>query len=994
MTWGTRAVGAVGYGGSETNAIIPNATPSDVALLADLTLGAGLAPRNSMVGAVVGSYLYVGGGWDATPTGYHDWWKVNLATGAITALADIPLSPNIGDGAVALIGTVIYIAGGDGWNSLVAFDTATETWNTGLSGLFYPDLSGRQLGNASGVEIGGKLYVFGGFDYTPNAYVNHLGVYNPATNTWVWTDTWAGDAPTGRGYHAAVAYGGKMYVFGGYSGSGMADCWVYDPGTAVWTQLADIPTVLGGNTDSFGQTVVIGDRAFLSTGHHVLEYRFASDEWFVHNGLWDEPHDYTSWIDWSGATQLYGFLGIDYDYTTDSTQVEVASVSQVVGSAVTQFLTWSPTGEGSVTLNRRTGVRGTWTVQGEGSFALTPAQSVPPQLLTITGEAFFYLRGQTYDPSSSVQTNGAVPVGATTITIDPAPAPIAAGTVIDFGGTAVLVVNAVAAGATTIVVYPVAAPIPDNTVGTYTTSAPPTPPPIPGPGPITDAGIQPVRIPYVLKVVTKTGTVVAELPMALVTDVTWELNKPGQISFTLPMNDVTTLSAQPFTEVQLWRGTSPIFWGVITRPQAGPTEVTFQAPGLLWYFSRRNFGDNEPHNWVNNGDFESSMAGWKNVRANNSMNPNLGTAERRSDRAVSGDWAVRLSQNVTEGDNWLNYEFQHIAPSDREVIWTAVAWFYLESFTGRALEGRGLQLERFSTTKSEGHGIYYVDKYTPLGYWIKAQASMIQPRGTTNLINVRLYMPNGVIWWDRVSLYQNEALYFTQDDQAAIEAALVQHAQDSTYGKSDLNIGTYTPASGVLRDRTYQFSEAGRIGEAMEEFTQLKDGLDYSIAITGTSRTFTTHFPRRGTRVPFTLQLGVNIESFTWSYDGEQAANQIRVLGKGSGSTREIGFAEDVTVFSDGLTIENVVSAPDETPGAQLGELAQEALRVLKNPTILEVTTYEGGGGVIGRLWEGDTVEIIVDWGYVSVDAVYRVVALRLDPAMDRLTLTLNKEPA
>jgi N-acetylneuraminic acid mutarotase len=183
----------------------------------------------------------------------------------------------------------LYVFGGYGVNGSVndlhVYDPATGEWN---------DLSRPTSGNPpsvrsfhSAVEVGGKMYVFGGYGV---GYLNDLHVYDPATREWTDLSTpTSGTAPSARYAHSAVELGGKMYVLGGYAhgGSYLNDLHVYDPATGEWT---DLSTPTSGSPPSlltYHSTVELGGKMYVfggnnssNTGHNDLHvYDPATGEW-------------------------------------------------------------------------------------------------------------------------------------------------------------------------------------------------------------------------------------------------------------------------------------------------------------------------------------------------------------------------------------------------------------------------------------------------------------------------------------------------------------------------------------------------------------------------------------------------------------------------------------------------------------------------------------------------------------------------------------------
>jgi N-acetylneuraminic acid mutarotase len=140
-----------------------------------------------------------------------------------------------GTPAAAVIGALIYVAGGTGGamtgNEVEAYDPAADRW-TSLA----PMRCARN--HTAGAVIGGRLYVAGGRPGSQDC----LEVYDPATDTW----TPRAPMPTGRSGVAGAALSGCFYVFGGEGNERdpngiFPQVEAYDPATDTWTQLPPMP---------------------------------------------------------------------------------------------------------------------------------------------------------------------------------------------------------------------------------------------------------------------------------------------------------------------------------------------------------------------------------------------------------------------------------------------------------------------------------------------------------------------------------------------------------------------------------------------------------------------------------------------------------------------------------------------------------------------------------------------------------------------------------
>lgn len=502
---------------------------------------------------------------------------------------------------------------------------------------------------------------------------------------------------------------------------------------------------------------------------------------------------------------------------------------------------------------------------------------------------------------------------------------------------------------------------------------------------------------YRVLVVNQSGYAYGELENAQVDSVTWELNGMGGADFSVPTLDPKAPLLRVGREVQIWRGDQILFWGPLVRPQVSKDEARYQCSGLLWYFGRRFLGRADRHNFLPNGDFERGLAEWT---------PTGLVATIVDDPVVDGRRAARLAGATVEHDTYLKQNLGPKPPGGHPLgdLLTIAGWVYVTSadYTGVAYDARGLYMER---RDSSGRLLAVtwdpIDDATPRDKWHRLEVYLPNVM-EGDIVEVRLYPPKGIAYYDLVTLTTMESLAFNGRDQAQIMEGLVLYAQDRPtapiaqnfrHGKSDLRIDTNCPVTGrPTIERAYQMADHANILESLQEFTETRYGVDMDVEISAYKRTFTTYYPSKGAYRPhLALELGRNIADFTWSYDGETAANSVVVLGPGDGPDREEGGAVD-WVSNEGVTLESVEVAPDGTDVGILDHMAAEALRLARQPEIIDVTTHQGAGDLIAELRTGDRVPVRIAHGPVAVDDTYRVAQITLDTKIDALKVTLNLE--
>lgn len=484
---------------------------------------------------------------------------------------------------------------------------------------------------------------------------------------------------------------------------------------------------------------------------------------------------------------------------------------------------------------------------------------------------------------------------------------------------------------------------------------------------------------YSVVKVTNAGVRVAELEKANLHRVTYNLNGPGSAEFSFDTDDSKASNFTMYSEIQVFRGASIVFWGVIVLKRTEKNRVTCQVQGLLWYFHRRFFGRADRTNKFLNPEFESDLANWTAIST---------TASAETAFKKTGTKSAKLINASAGVDGYLRQQVVITSGSVGELV-TLAGWFRLRSagYVGPAFEERGLYLKRNVANVDPDIASYDDAKDA----WQRREVTVQMPPNVTETIEGRWYSPGGTINVDANSLTLMESISFYNTDQTAIAGSWVTHAQDTVYGKSNLNILTNTAASGVLVDRHKQFAEHENIGSALEEWPALDNGFDYSIVITPTTRTFTTHFPKKGSFKP---ELGLNeahLIDWIYSEDGETGISSLTVLGEGDGPDREEGGAVDAAAFENGLILEDVISAPTGTDVDSLDRYATERLRVLKTPRSLSVTTSEVKKNLIGLLDVGDTIPMDIDMGHVVVTGNWRVITMTIAPHdAETVNLELN----
>jgi hypothetical protein len=545
-------------------------------------------------------------------------------------------------------------------------------------------------------------------------------------------------------------------------------------------------------------------------------------------------------------------------------------------------------------------------------------------------------------------------------------------------------------------------------------------------------------------IVDQTGDALGTLDQATNITTSHRLNEWDTYQFELPADDpkIGLLLGADLREAQVWWEDVILAWGPMTRPRVDDDKIVVAGVGAPWYLSRRHVGKASRDNELTNGSFENGLTGWNAQKTAFFLDyeavPVDEVSVGDSVNAKDGTQVLQLDATMTEspagyssvwGDVFVWQEIV-VAGGERGMDVTLVAWAWvdtiIEAFDDWEPHRFGPLLARMGTdwrvdnawvifgqntwggTRAFYTDVYevrsaYIDDRTPTDKWVRLETTITVPPGTTQSVICRLSGLSGSIYYDRATVTLNSAFERFQVDQAEIVCDLVAHAQDPAFDKNDVNLDCDNATTDVLRDLVALHSQHGNIWSLIRQFTDLQDGIDLGVAYTPTSRTLTTHWPQKGTyRRGLALTTGRNVSEWLWSFDGEAATSSMVLLGTGSGSDREEASAIDDTRFPDGLILETIETVDADTPVEQLDALAAEALEVLGDPEVLEVTTFPNDPdrpelNFIGRLQEGDWLPVSLrkgrlddgSWAW-SIENDYRVIAITI-LANCALRLTLNR---
>jgi hypothetical protein len=212
---------------------------------------------------------------------------------------------------------------------------------------------------------------------------------------------------------------------------------------------------------------------------------------------------------------------------------------------------------------------------------------------------------------------------------------------------------------------------------------------------------------------------------------------------------------------------------------------------------------------------------------------------------------------------------------------------------------------------------------------------------------------------------------FTAQDQFNIAWGLINTAQAKTNGNFGITRGTEAN-SGVLRDRTYNDYERKNLGEAIIDMTNLDNGFDIDL---DANKVFHMYYPQKGSTIPVvTFDLNKNIRGLSWDVDATDIANEVTSLGSGQGASQLLGIDTDTTSQGQYQLMETTTSYIDVSIQATLDDHAQADVDLMKdahdNPQMSVLLTSDVA---FDSFTVGDTVRVVVETGFISINKSYRI---------------------
>ncbi|WP_337032512.1 Kelch repeat-containing protein [Paenibacillus illinoisensis] len=192
-------------------------------------------------------------------------------------------SPRSGAALVSYDGAIYAFGGSSGSSETYTSTKNNNTYKYSPKSNEWTEMSPMpsKRAAAEAIEVGGKIYVIGGYYDSGSTLVmsKAVEIYDPKTDTWTTTTNML----TAKAWPAVSYINGFIYVFGGGSSPGVASNVVekYDVTTGQWTKLKNAPQSLSASraTEVNGKIYLMGGTNYTNPTNKVWEYKFETDSY-------------------------------------------------------------------------------------------------------------------------------------------------------------------------------------------------------------------------------------------------------------------------------------------------------------------------------------------------------------------------------------------------------------------------------------------------------------------------------------------------------------------------------------------------------------------------------------------------------------------------------------------------------------------------------------------------------------------------------------------
>lgn len=434
------------------------------------------------------------------------------------------------------------------------------------------------------------------------------------------------------------------------------------------------------------------------------------------------------------------------------------------------------------------------------------------------------------------------------------------------------------------------------------------------------------------------------------------------------------------SEVQVYRDEKLMFWGVPVQRQWGAADsmVSVALVDLSWWLTRRLCTQDALEDLVRNGGFEVGLTRWS--KNNATVDATVFDTGTQSAKLTS------LSSHITQQTT-----------VDRAGTYAVSARVRVDNatFVGVGPES-GLEVGAMAYTGvGGGRDVYaygYVTGSTPRDQWVTLAGTVtLATDGPWTLfwkihgIDGDLNVDNVHVRPYRIPRRTEAAGIFAPEDIPQTDTGRLAR-QLVTGALVDLNFSVMGSDSGIEIDDEVGAWDGVYAWEALDVLRRIEFPIDWSLLITPTTRTIRIWTPATARNGLHAITLDPDkVSSSSGTDDGATARTVAWVIGDG-------GFSVSVDAGGwDGLRIDEVVRAPTGTPVAELDGVGRSHLGAsLGRVQSLSVTTHEGAVEMIDTIQVSDRLLVDATVAGLADAGAWDVSARSIDPASDRMTLTMG----
>ena len=200
-------------------------------------------------------------------------------------------------------------------------------------------------------------------------------------------------------------------------------------------------------------------------------------------------------------------------------------------------------------------------------------------------------------------------------------------------------------------------------------------------------------------------------------------------------------------------------------------------------------------NLLPNSSFESGTTGW--------TSSGLSSMATAATQKMVGSQSLKL---VASTDITYALTTVTVRPSTTYIV---SAWLYVESITAGATGGRDVLVQDAADVSNYATGSSLVISH-PVGVWSRKTVRITTTAGCTSL-NLRLYCPNGTVYWDCVQVEEGDVPTAWRPHPSEVTdpvlvntpqlISLKAAADDAAAAAAGVPVGGMYQAAGVLRVR-------------------------------------------------------------------------------------------------------------------------------------------------------------------------------------------------